>query len=79
MQMCLDRLFIETEHEREEQERLEKQQAERIAAGGFGGGASWRGAGGVFHVFSCTPPGASRCSEAPTKWCTSQSRWCPQL
>lgn len=32
MQACLDRLFIETEHEREEQERLEKQQAEQIAA-----------------------------------------------
>ena len=43
MQACLDRLFIETEHEREEQERLEKQQAEQIAAGG-----GW-GRGGASH------------------------------
>ena len=33
MQVCLDRLFIETENERIEQENIEKQQAEQIAAG----------------------------------------------
>ncbi len=33
MRVCLERLFIEGEHERIEQEKREKQQAEQIAAG----------------------------------------------
>ncbi len=34
MRICLERLFIEGEHDRIEQEKREKQQAEQIAAGG---------------------------------------------
>ena len=33
MQMCLDRLFLEAEEERVEQENRERQQAEQVAAG----------------------------------------------
>ena len=32
MDMCVNRLLIEGEHERKEQEKREKQQAEQIAA-----------------------------------------------
>jgi len=32
MQMCLDRLFLEAEEERVEQENRERQQAEQVAA-----------------------------------------------